>query len=152
MNNYLLFCNRAANMPVTSISPVECEKVVDDERKHLLDLIFSTDNVTCLPSGDLQMYYNKNVSPEVKQFIENTLFVSDNTDKSKLSLSGDQQAKYLAGIDDDLRARLTRERNETNEEYAGRIKQFLFDLKKQQYFEKKEKELKEKRRKYESES
>lgn len=59
------------------IEPIKEDIIVEHEKSarssSILDVIYSLDEVTNLPKGDYVMYLGQDVSPEVRQFIQQNL-------------------------------------------------------------------------------
>lgn len=79
----------------------------------LLDIVYTVDEKTGLPIGDLSFYMSKNTSPEVRQFIIDNLM---------------QPCSHVNGIElseEDALFDMVRERGETQESYLARMKKYV---------------------------
>lgn len=90
------------------------------ESDQLLRLIFTTDEVTHLPTGDLQYFVSSKASPEVKKFILDNLM---------MDVSSAANPPIPTGLDDDLAFQLMRQHGETTESYANRLNSVVTDTK-----------------------
>lgn len=97
----------------SGVEPVLLDQ--DSEKKALLDLIFTVDPVTGLPSGDIGQVLGKNLSPEVVQFIKDNLM----QDFSQLAAKG-----VPAGIDDGEVLELSRSDGESRSDYIQRVRKY----------------------------
>lgn len=97
----------------SGVEPVLLDQ--DSERKALLDLIFTVDPVTGLPSGDIGQVLGKNLSPEVVQFIKDNLM----QDFFQLAAKG-----VPAGIDDGEVLELSRSDGESRSDYLQRVRKY----------------------------
>lgn len=88
----------------------------DSEKNAILTMIYDFNPITGLPSDDVGMYLNKNVSPEVLAFIRENLMQD---------LSGFAAPGVPAGVDDDTILALQREINESRDSYVKRVREFL---------------------------
>lgn len=79
----------------------------------LLDIVYSVDEKTGLPVGDLSFYMSNKTSPEVRQFIIDNLM---------------QPCSHVNGIElseEDALFDMVRERGETQESYLARMKKYV---------------------------
>ena len=109
-----------------------------DEREHsfdvkgvdndLLHYIYGSDPNTGCPTGDLSIYLGEKANPEIKRYIEMNL-LNENADTGVLSLSTEQTNALRKVINDDDIAFFSRNHDETKDEYALRIRNYLEDEK-----------------------
>lgn len=84
-----------------------------DPQRSLFDIVFSVDPVTGLPEGDVAMFLNKNVNPDIKRFIELNLH-------SPVTVSGDAAGDFSGLSDDDI-LQFTRGNDESYSSYRSRV-------------------------------
>ena len=77
--------------------------------------IFSVDPISGFPKGDIQYYLSKDGNPDVKRWIENNLL-------TPRVVSGQSTPE---GVTDDMIAEMSRQRDESVEEYSSRL-QFIY--------------------------
>lgn len=106
-----------------NIIPPFSRSVTEVDR--LLDLIFSVDPITGLPSGDLALYLSPNSNPDVRSFIESTLMLENTTDSNGLSIPDSVVNKLRSVISDDDIANFSRNHGETRDEYALRLHNYF---------------------------
>lgn len=90
---------------------------VENNENPLLDIVYSVDEKTGLPVGDLSFYMSNKTSPEVRQFIIDNLM---------------QPCTHVNGIElseEDALFDMIRERGESQEAYLARMKKYVEDLK-----------------------
>lgn len=78
--------------------------------------IFSVDPISGFPKGDIQYYLSKDGNPDVKRWIENNLL-------TPRVVSGQSTPE---GVTDDMIAEMSRQRDESVEEYSSRL-QSIYD-------------------------
>ena len=89
---------------------------VENNDSPLLDIVYSVDEKTGLPVGDLSFYMSNKTSPEVRQFIIDNLM---------------QPCNHVDGIElseEDSLFDMVRERGETQEAYLSRMKKYVDGL------------------------
>lgn len=79
--------------------------------KQVLDEIFSVDEKSGLPKGDIQYYLSVDGNPQIKQWLELNL----------LQPRAVRSGSSLEGVTDDLIAEMTRSSDESFEEYVSRL-------------------------------
>lgn len=107
------------------LSPVDKKllpKTDVSDKDNVFGMIYAPDPLTGRPRSDLGTYLSENTNPLVRDFIERQL----RTDFSQYN------ANVPADIDAGTIALLTRDRNETIDEYVGRVNSYA-DLNKRIY-------------------
>lgn len=105
--------------------PVVCdvpEASVLKSGDEILDVIFSPDPVTGLPSGSLSMYLSDKTNDEVRSYIEKNLLFD--TSSSAVTSSPEVYSKFrneIQGLQSDFIARCSRNRFESLQDYERRI-------------------------------
>lgn len=84
---------------------------LDENLKNILDEIFSVDERTGLPKGDIQYYLSADGNPQVKEWLELNL----------LQPRAVAKGSSLEGVTDDLIAEMTKGKNESVEDYVARL-------------------------------
>ena len=85
--------------------------LIESELDGILKEIFSVDERTGLPKGDIQYFLSKDGNPQVKAWLESNLL----TPRAKESGSS------IEGVTDDLIAEMARNDDETSSQYAERL-------------------------------
>lgn len=88
------------------------ERVV--ERDKLLSIIYSCDEFTGLPKGDLALYLGENCNPSVREYIEKNILQSVQSENLQTS-----------ELDDDTILKLTRGVDESRRDYVARINNYM---------------------------
>lgn len=83
-----------------------------DPQDSLLKLVYSLDERTLCPSGDLQYFVNSKANPEVKKFILDNLM---------MDVSGSSKPSLPDGMSDDDIFALSRQSGESLEAYVERM-------------------------------
>ena len=92
--------------------PADPESEVDVTiLKNMLDEIFTIDEVSGFPKGDIQYYLSPNGNPLVRQWLENNLL------KPRMS-----SGSSMAEISDDLRVEFSRGSDETLVDWQNHLK------------------------------
>lgn len=94
----------------------QCIKKVTTEDS-LLDMIYSVDPLTSLPTGDVALYLGKEVDPSIKRFIELNLH-------SPVTIGAETSGKFADISDDDV-AELVRSSDEPVSSYINRVRDFF---------------------------
>lgn len=94
-----------------SIDDVPEYEVSRSDLDGVLDEIFSVDERTGLPKGDIQYYLSKDGNPQVKAWLERNLMLP----RSKANGSS------LEDVSDDLIAEMSKNVDESYESYVGRL-------------------------------
>ena len=94
---------------------------VESGLKQVLDEIFSVDEVSGFPKGDIQYYLSKNGNPQVKQWLENNLLAP------RRSVSSNPE-----GVTDDLIVEMSRKSDESVSAYQSRLMD-IYDSAKAEY-------------------
>lgn len=104
------------------VALVSRETVLKERRETdaIFDMVFAPDPKTGLPCSDISMYLSSKTPPQVRDFIQQNIMGE-----------GLPQQKAPDGITDEDLHYLTRRGNETADEYAGRISQYMVSQKKQ---------------------
>lgn len=84
----------------------------DSEMDNILKEIFSVDERTGLPNGDLAYYLSPDGNPQIKQWLENNLL------KPRAARVGSS----VEGVTDDMLAEFAKQKDESSFEYANRLK------------------------------
>lgn len=92
------------------------DPVVPNDVDKILQVIYKANPVSGLPEGDLAMFDNEEVSPEVRDYIRRNLM-------GEIGSDGDSSG--FDGLSDDDIAGLTRDRYESRSEYRGRVYDYL---------------------------
>lgn len=87
------------------------------ERDKLLSIIYSCDEFTGLPKGDLALYLGENCNPSVREYIEKNLLQSVSSENLQTS-----------ELDDDTILQLTRGADESRRDYVARINNYMEQL------------------------
>ena len=91
--------------------PADPEPEVDDTMlKNMLDEIFTIDEVSGFPKGDIQYYLSPNGNPLVRQWLENNLL------KPRMS-----SGSSMEDISDDLRVEFSRGSDESLSDWQNRL-------------------------------
>lgn len=93
----------------------------DSELQAILDEIFAVDPVSGFPRGDIAYYLSKDGNPQVKQWIEAHLL--------QPRMTGNQTLK---DVSDDLIVEMSRQRDESVEDYQSRLMS-IYDAVKSDY-------------------
>lgn len=117
--------NNIANMSMfAGCEPVEHNGVVDPEyvptdsdMDRILKEIYSVDEKSGLPVGDLAFYLSPDGNPQVKAWLENNLL------KPRAASRGTS----VEGVTDDMIAEFAKGSNETAEDYTARLKKIYDD-------------------------
>lgn len=103
------------------LNPVELEdKVIIkptynvQQESDVFDMIYAPDPVTGLPVNALGVFLNSDTSPLVRDFIASQLKATDNSNPV-----------LPEGVDDEVLAILTRDRNESLSQYTSRVKDYM---------------------------
>lgn len=97
--------------PRPEFEPEPKPELVQSDLDSVLNEIFSVDENTGLPKGDLQYYLSKDGNPAVKEWLELNL----------LQPRAKSNGSSIEGVTDDLIAEMTRSSDETFEDYASRL-------------------------------
>lgn len=84
------------------------------QESDVFDMIYAPDPVTGLPVNALGVFLNSDTSPLVRDFIASQLKVTDNSNPV-----------LPDGVDDEVLAILTRDRNESLSQYTSRVKDYM---------------------------
>lgn len=112
--------NRKAlnNIGVLSIGQFPCddhvENSVDSQKEQVFNLIFAPDDFSGLPRNDIGVFLNEKTSPQVREFIQ-----------SQLHHDFCPKVSVPDGITDDDISYCTRKSNETVEDFAQRISNYM---------------------------
>lgn len=114
-------------MPI-SRNDIEIKSDVKSSVESVLDIIYSTDPMTGLPSGALGHYFSDNASPELRKFIEEELFGKELPETAVMFGTSDVREE-LRSLDDDFLIETLHKPSETSEEYADRMKSYINKIK-----------------------
>lgn len=99
--------------PLTHNDVVDPEFVpTDTEMDNILKEIFSVDERTGLPNGDLAYYLSPDGNPQIKQWLENNLL------KARAARVGSS----VEGVTDDMLAEFAKQKDESSVDYAIRLR------------------------------
>lgn len=130
MNRIYSYNNRhSITFDVVDGAVLDAPSDVVDKNQQLLDLIFTNDPVTGMPTGDLALFTNEKANPEIKRFIELNLLHENAEVGSSLNLPDDIANKFRGTINDDDIAQFSRNHDESREDYANRMRQWFVDEK-----------------------
>lgn len=142
MNNpIILFSSRLVTSVPNEVPNEEKIPEQPDKNKALLDLIYGVDENTGLPCGDLSMYLSPKTNPEVRNFIEMNLMRDNSDGKSQVSIPNEVLNQMRATITDDDIARFSRGGDESREDYALRVRNYLDSEKERISSERRKKQL-----------
>lgn len=130
MNKQLVFLNRVNNiLPFgTLVKKVE-KNDVKTKWSEVLDAIYSIDERTGFPKGDLAIFTSADANPEIRAFIEANLMMDNSSDRGALDLPDSVRNSFRKDVSDDDIAAFSRNHDETAEEYADRISKKVTDMK-----------------------
>lgn len=103
---------------------VESRISLDPSVDSIVELIYSPDEFTRLPNGDISLYLSSSTRPEIKQFI------IDNLQQDLRGREIDSvPSKYVSdgSISDDDIIYLTRSSSESRESYLSRVYSYISD-------------------------
>lgn len=104
--------------PVFNNGVIDPEYVpTDSEMDRILKEIYSVDENSGLPKGDLSYYLSPDGNPQVKAWLENNLL------KPRAAARGTS----VDGVTDDMLAEFAKGSNETAEDYTMRLKKIYDD-------------------------
>ena len=117
--------NNISNMSMfAGCEPVQHNGVIDPEyiptdsdMDRILKEIYSVDENSGLPIGDLAFYLSPDGNPQIKAWLENNLL------KPRAAARGTS----VDGVTDDMIAEFAKGSNETAEDYAARLKKIYDD-------------------------
>lgn len=118
--NFRDFAAIDVNQPIMAYQPEPRPAPVsaNPEFDALLSIIYGLDDVTHLPTSDLSMYMSTKCSPEIRQFI---------LDNLRADVSGSANHVDTRGLSSDEIFALSRQHNESRNDYLGRIANFVRD-------------------------
>ena len=125
------------NTPPVKIDVSDVRKKHDD----LLDIIFSVDPVTNMPSGSIEQYLSDKTSDEVRTFIERNLLcdLPDVSASVPNSLRDD-----LLKLDGEFIAKVSRNSFEDRESYEQRVQKYFQEIEHDKEYNKRLAELRKK--------
>lgn len=103
-------CNRAYDFENATVLPVVDVDSIEQPFDMILKEIFSVDDVSGLPKGDIQYFLSKDGNPQVKAWLESNLL------QPRREVSANPE-----GVTDELIAEFARKPTESGFEYAQRI-------------------------------
>ena len=117
--------NNVSNMSMfAGCEPVEHNGVIDPEyvptdsdMDRILKAIYSVDEKSGLPQGDLAFYLSPDGNPQIKSWLENNLL------KPRAAARGTS----VEGVTDDMIAEYAKGSNESAEDYSARLKKIYDD-------------------------
>ena len=95
-----------------SVEKFYVEALDDSQLKRVLDEIFSVDEISGLPRGDIQYWMSTEGNPQVKQWLENNL----------LKPRAKQTGTSIEGVTDDMIVEMSRKADESASDYAVRLR------------------------------
>lgn len=93
-------------------SSVTVDELEQNPKDTLLSVIYAPDVRTGLPTGDIQYYVSDKANPDVKQFILQNLM---------MDVSSAKNITNPSGLSDDALLELSRNSNETPDQYISRL-------------------------------
>lgn len=132
MNKQIRFLQRVNIVPQFPCEPEFPQKEVckRDKFEDLLDIIYSIDPRTGTPRGDLAMFTSADANPEIRAFIQSNLMMEmPSSDGTGLKMPDAVKNSFNRNISDDDIALLSRNQDESVDEYAERLKTHVHDMK-----------------------
>lgn len=131
MNRQISFLQRINFTPQFPVAPIVDVPQVDrkDKYEELLDAIYSVDPRTGVPRGDLAVFMSKDANPEIRDFIQQNLLMDMTGEDGSLSLPDSVRNAFRRDVTDDDIAALSRNHDETADEYAKRLSDRVHDMK-----------------------
>lgn len=108
---------------------VDKSRSADDD---ILDLIYSVDPVTNLPSGSIEQYLSDKTNSQVRDYIEKVIFKEIPRDEYPDGLRDE-----ILKLDSDFIAKTSRNRFEPLDEYEKRVESYFNEIENSKEFEKK---------------
>lgn len=124
-----------AYMPVEHPVLVDKSRSADDD---ILDLIYSVDPLTYLPSGSIEQYLSDKTNSQVRDYIEKVIFKDIPRDEYPDGLRDE-----ILKLDSDFIAKTSRNRFEPLDEYENRVESYFNEIENSKEFEKKVAKLRE---------
>ena len=140
-NPIILFSSRLVSSVPNEVPSEEKVSEQPDKDKALLALIYGVDETTGLPCGDISMYLSPKTNPEVRSFIEMNLMRDNSDGKSQVSIPNEVLNQMRSTITDDDVARFSRGADESREDYALRVRNYLDSEKERVFSERRKKQL-----------
>ena len=131
MNRQISFLQRINFTPKFPVEPIVEVPQVDrkDKYEELLDAIYSVDPRTGVPRGDLAVFMSKDANPEIRDFIQQNLLMDMSKEDGSLSLPDSVRNAFRRDVTDDDIAALSRNHDESADEYAKRLSDRVHDMK-----------------------
>lgn len=120
MNGFKMYNGLLPSSPSADFEPVKHD--VDRTQAEILDLVFSVDPLTGLPSSAIGKYLSDDIDPEVRDFIEKKILVDL---PKEVCNYPDEVRNALKGVDPDFMVKCQRARFESLDEYHDRILNFI---------------------------
>lgn len=122
-------------MPTEHPVLVDKSRTADDD---ILDLIYSLDPLTNLPSGSIEQYLSGKTNSQVRDYIEKVIFKEIPRDEYP-----DGVRDEILKLDSDFIAKTSRNRFEPLDEYEKRVESYFNEIENSKEFEKKVAKLRE---------
>lgn len=116
-NIRFLFSSDVCFYPNSSVSRLGVCLDENSELQRFLSLVFTVDERSNAPVGDLQVLFSDKVSPEIREWVKSNLL----TDASSMMSS----SRFSSDLDDDTITALTRNQNESKYDYINRVTDFI---------------------------
>lgn len=100
------------DLTAQSVEKLYVEALDDSQLKRVLDEIFSVDDISGLPRGDIQYWMSSEGNSQVKQWLENNL----------LKPRAKQSGTSIEGVTDDMIVEMSRKADESVSDYALRLR------------------------------
>lgn len=101
-------------------------EVRGSSKEDLLDLIFTLDPLTNMPTGTIEQYLSDKTSDEVRSFIERNLLQEH--DSGEYQNIPSTLRDDLINLDSDFIAKVSRNRFETKEQYEERVSSYFKEI------------------------
>lgn len=122
-------------MPVEHPVLVDKSRTADDD---ILDLIYSVDPCTNLPSGSIEQYLSEKTNSQVRDYIEKVIFKEIPREEYPSNLRDE-----ILNLDSDFIAKTSRNRFEPLDDYEKRVESYFNEIENSKEFEKKVAKLRE---------
>lgn len=108
-----------------SPTPPVIETPVQSEQERLLDMIYTSDPETGLPSGAIEQFLSEKTSDQVRSFIERTILKEIPNESSGIPVSLHDEVLKL---DPEFIARTCRNRFESLDQYEARVERYFNEI------------------------
>lgn len=138
MNGFRIYMNLDLVNPLPA-DLIEREDVAPSSVDEMMNLIYSLDPVTNLPSGALGQYLSDKTNEQVRQFIEKNILVEH--DNGLHDYPSDIREQMLK-LDSNFIAETSRNRYESVEDYEARVKSYFDKIESDKEYQKRVEMLK----------